>query len=695
MVAGELGVASPGGETDVCIEQWLQAAIATPSDEVIPILIKALDVAESEFVKVRVASALAIISPNDNSLFDSDIADAIANIITQNSEDDFLYTELLKILGVLGTKNTFAFADIRKILLRVQVTDSEFRIIAAAKVMGWLENAQNNADLRSKLDSFENSENDFVQAELEYQQAILAMSDALLANNLGELQSNLQQACLRFQRAAAYEEQRDDAQVFALLLDLLLEYFNFVEQDKEDVVASILQKSQALISLIYTQHQRSWYGYRNQREQLLMLRIWRISEALQRIAASFGQADTWTNFDEALVEMAAAYTLLLNADNQFYQLGEALSETATRVIHPQLGLLMNTAIGRVRLAAVIERYVARLGEDEIAVGLRALYKIAEEYGNTGKDLSDELLSRLAEVARREGQEPDFFLKGFLDAFSHGQMQEWLERCGYLIPALPIDASIMLGNAPQIDWAVRPLIKAATERLDKDYSLAAWKRFTETCVALVQIVQQIRDDLPLYTLSAADNKGKGKPGKGQQADEGDLQEDLFARLRLIFRNTVGYEITKLAGGRSDTGLKFPECEFPIEVKAEYKNIDRQHIHSCYLAQPDTYASVRDRISFLIVLDLRVSDSGSSIKKKQRGQSNFLTSDTTDEVNTPVKLYSLKESFWVDSLSVDPQIQSAARNVVVIGLVPGNRRKPSSLTTYSRKPTNSAGKKGFNC
>ncbi len=162
----------------------------------------------------------------------------------------------------------------------------------------------------------------------------------------------------------------------------------------------------------------------------------------------------------------------------------------------------------------------------------------------------------------------------------------------------------------------------------------------------------------------------------------MQKDVSDRLRLCYGRSAGYEITGIGGGRSDTGLKFQDCEFPIEMKAEYRNVERQHIHDHYIAQVDTYAAMRDRIAFILVLDLRDIHAGSASQKAMGKRKK--SQPVTDQVVEQYSLYSLQESFWIDQLPVDPQIENAKNNAVVVGLVPGNRSKPSSTTKYSQKP-----------
>jgi hypothetical protein len=160
--------------------------------------------------------------------------------------------------------------------------------------------------------------------------------------------------------------------------------------------------------------------------------------------------------------------------------------------------------------------------------------------------------------------------------------------------------------------------------------------------------------------------------GRKALEKALQDPLFAWLRARFGRQTVYERAPLAGGRSDSGLLFPECEFPIEVKREFTTLDRCHVRANYISQPDDYAASRERVSFLLLLDLRKVNAGG-------GRTTKKGSGTLAPMN--VALYSLRESIWVDGLSTDPQIQGAAPNAVIVGLVPGNRLRPSSKTVYS--------------
>lgn len=670
----------PGPETDEHIDAWVMEALRTHASEAVEtgLLLQALEIADHAIVKQRVAFAIAAIASDE----DDRASDALVTALHANSDDEFLYIEILKALGLLAKRNDYAEPEILRILYRLNVTESPFVLVAAAKLIGQLVTVRDNPKLRKKLAEMNQADDLAVQAEAFYQQALIAFTDAMLASTLKNLEEQLRATQLFFKRAEACAEQREDATAYVLLLDLILEYFNVSDSTRSEVAIRIHEKKNALVALVSNAYAQSWYGYRTQTEQMLMLRMMQIADLFDRIAKSMNEVDEWTNFDEALVELAAVYMLLLRRDEQnLGQLDSILAILAPQLVAPRLGSIMMQSIQQVRFRKVIERYTATRGDDEIARGLQAIYAEGLKNVEMMQSFSSETLAKITAAAEQLGDEPDFFLRGIGEAITSGQIAEWAKDYNLPSPPLAIDDPGLLGNDPQVDMTARMLLDTIAVQVIS-YPLQQWYQLTKVCVALIQIVKQIRDDPPLYALATGKTK-QGQLGKGQQATEDDLQKDVFNRLQSYYGRAVGYEITGIGGGRSDTGLKFQECEFPIEMKAEYRNVERQHIHNHYLAQVDTYAATRDRIAFLLILDLRDVHAGEASQKVSQKRQG--SEQPSQQVIARQALYSLQESFWVDQLPVDPQIENAKHNAVVIGLVPGNRSKPSSMTKYSRKPT----------
>lgn len=166
--------------------------------------------------------------------------------------------------------------------------------------------------------------------------------------------------------------------------------------------------------------------------------------------------------------------------------------------------------------------------------------------------------------------------------------------------------------------------------------------------------------------------------GQGASEKDLQQALFSWLRQRFDDNVVYEFNPLGGGRVDSGLQFPECKIPIEIKHEFTSISPEHVREHYLLQADIYAATTDRVSFLLILDLR--DIHAQKHRTRRTKARQM-----EEKAELVSLYGWQEGFWVDSLPVDPQVPRARPKAIVICAIPGNRPTPSSTTKYSSLPS----------
>jgi hypothetical protein len=123
--------------------------------------------------------------------------------------------------------------------------------------------------------------------------------------------------------------------------------------------------------------------------------------------------------------------------------------------------------------------------------------------------------------------------------------------------------------------------------------------------------------------------------------------------------------------------------PIEVKAEHQDISRERVQANYLSQEDEYATARDNMACLMVLDVRAQNSDRHVRRQTSKQASASVPPQASAQAGPVKSYSLRNSFWIDGLPPDPQIRDPEKNAVLVGLVMGNRARPSSGTKYSRR------------
>jgi hypothetical protein len=661
-----------GPATDEYIDALCESVFNTPtSSENLPILLLALERAQRTLSRRTVALAVALsAAPTDNLAVDSLI------IAYRQSQDvAFAAPSMLEALGVLALRNPLARSELSSALLRLRPDDSRYLLIKAAKIIGRLEAMQSEPVLRGKLEEFSTSPDLAVQSEAFYQLALIALADALLASDLSGLSHQLSVAHALFVRAEMTEESRDDAALFRLLIDATLTVHSLTKEAPE-VPQQTLQELDHLQKSLQRLNIRIWNDYRSPMADLLATRILDIVDALQRAVLVASTADDWTNFESVLIELATLHTLIrieVAEGTQPSRIRKALNSLAESVLAPQLGPVLHRVIGRRRLTRVIQQYQSDPAhEPEIATSLQALAQAAL-LSEAGSDVlnTPSYSSQLDELAKRLNTPATEILRNFLEAVGSNNVGRWIEQIGLKSASLPIDWPHLYGADPSVNDAVHHLLQGLDSQL-QSYPLLKRQRLVQAIEALVSFVHQVRDTLPVYTVCSEDS------GKGQDASERDLQDDLFTALRMRFQRNASYELPRIGGGRPDNGLRFEECFFPIECKAEYRSISPDHIRDNYLAQADVYAAATDRVAFLMVLDLRDVNAASHAKQaKQRRR----------QKQAPVhqSLYTLDEGFWVDALQLDSQLPHVQPKAVVIGLVPGNRPRPSSTTTYSARPS----------
>lgn len=632
--------------------------------EISSILMHALKRAHGALSRRSAALALAVSAEPNNQY----AVDALILMYQQHLDDPYMRASLLEALSILALRSPLAYMEIASALLRLNTNDSSYVLIKAAKIIGRLENYRSTPELRSKLKEWSSTEDLSVQSEVQYQLGLITLADALLSPTSTQLYEQFVDARTKFAYAEATTEHRPDAAMFVLLLDILLTLDGFVNartQKTEQIAQYTAELEKALLGL--------WRDYRTPAAELLAVRVLSIADALKRTVLSANRADDWTNFDAALIELATIYSII-STQTQWIEgherCNQAIGAIADRVLAPQLGPVLLQAIGRRRLAIVIDNYVATHGDDATAAGLRALEQATTL--NNINEQTEPLGPQLAQLAAQYDETTRRFLQNFTTAVTQNSVDRFLQEMGLGSTALPIDQPGLYGADVHVNQIVRRLLQDIRNYLTS-YSQQKWYRLAAVVESIVSFTQYVRDILPDYTRCLED------AGKGQEASEEDLQEHLFEVLRSKFNRNVIYEYQRIGGGRPDTVLKFEEVMFPIEVKHEFSSIEQQHVHNMYITQADIYAAATDNISFLMILDLRTINGAGH---KTRTASRRRQGQPSDHVS----LYTLDESFWLDGLPSDPQILHSAKKAVIVGLIPGNRPRPSSTTTYSRRPKN---------
>jgi hypothetical protein len=659
-----------GPERDDYIDELVDQAMRIPLGEpgVAAFCTTALPLAQRALTLRSTALAIAISAEPD----DTAAVDVLAESFRRHRGDVFLAPGLLDSLAMLAERSPIARAETTSALIRLACQDSRYLLIKGAQIIGRLDSLRQLPDLRHKLQELEACSDLGVQAEVAMQEAFVELADALLSANAIELYQRLRETQAAFARAGHMEEHRPDAELFACLVEMLLEFREFAT----DRVRTV-QRLHELIHHLRTVLSKQWWSsYRSEVADVCVARVLEIADALQRATVSVQEAEDWTNLDEALTELAALYAIICSQEGADAR-RLPFSVFADKVFVPQLGPVLQAAVGRRRLIKVADNYAATHGEDEYATGLRAFVQVVtaiEE--NQSKEVHypavpQDLPMQLSQLAFARGQSPETMVHSFLRANRQGNDATWVQQLGLGPVPLPVDRPEMFGGNGSVHEVTVDVLSQLQTRLEP-YHLSKWHRLVRVVEEIVSFAKYVFDTLPPWAKCQEDG------GMGQRASERDLQKALFSWLRQRFDDGVVYEFNPLGGGRVDTGLQFPECKLPIEIKHEFTSISPEHVREHYLLQADIYAATSDRVSFLLILDLRDIHAQKHRARKTKARQ-------VEEKAEMVSLYGWHEGFWVDSLPVDPQVPRARPKAIVICAIPGNRPAPSSTTKYSSRPS----------
>ncbi len=670
---------SSGDAADALIEDVLKSASFSADGESEArsrFLSRAFALAASDLTRRDAAFALALCAP------DADIAAATSSLVAGYHSLEahvFLGPELLHALSLLAERDAGARRETVGILLRMRESGMRYLLVRAAKVAGRMEASAPTTLLCGKLEEWSEADDPAVSAEALFQLALLSLGDALRSEDLAALAVRLVEIRASFERAERSEELRVDARLYLALVDLFL---SFLEMDgtlqRDEVIAG---RARRMIALVDDRRIRPWHGYASRAEEVVEYRLLSVARCFEAISAAASRMEEWTNFDASLAEVAALYTLLLlGGDEESAVLGgSSMRRVAEVAVSPRLGPLLTRSVSRRRFARVIENLESRGGDDGAVTALRTLRDAAYAHEYQGAEAAlPPNVAGLLRTAVKDEQALRFFFFSLPPEARAILVAEGAESSHDTPPAtpdvaLPLDHAGCYGDDPAVDETVRNVLGEARGRL-AGLKRPIWNRFVEVTVFLVQSVVAIRDLAPVYTLCEED------AGLGRRAGEEHLQQDLYARLQVKFGRTTCNELQPMAGGRVDLALKFIDCEIPIEVKATL-NIEREHIRENFLKQADDYASERDRLCVLMILDLRAQNSDRHLARRRAGRRSAKGAGTQRAEPPATKIYSVRDSFWIDGLPGDPQITGPESNAVLVGLIPGNRAKPSSSTVYS--------------
>lgn len=605
------------------------------------------------------------------------VIDAIAGQFDVARTDAFLGPEILHALSKISVRSPLARAALRNILVRVDTNDTRFLLVRAAKTLGSFAARGVDLDVGNQLEKWAESPDLAVQAEARMQSAIASLAETLRVESLNDLQDRLTISRRSLLAADTLEELRVDAARLLALVDVLEAYVAMRIGGDAAAVQIISERAARLRDLVVDPYLGAWPGYADGLDALAEHHLFRVTTAFLRLGETLSQAEEWIDLDAALVDTVAALRLMLmrRADDSDGALA-AIRAVGENIGGRPLGPFLSRMVGRVRFARILARWEAKEsvgdGRGVVAV-LRPLYAAVESAERTGVQPSLPVDLDVDRVLRLAVDQPAVVatlcqaLPSLLDRLREAGLDLSADGAELEAWRMPVDAPGLYGGDPAVDDTVRPLLHDIWARVAPRFPLDRWNRLRDVLVFLVQLARDVRSDLPAFML--AEKEG----GLGLKAGEGDLQRYVFEELRRKYGRPALYESSGFSGGRADSGLQFEDFTLPIEVKAEHADVSRDGIRSSYVAQSDRYATDRDAVAVLLVLDLRsVELAGPKARGAKKGK------------KAGQALYALRDSFWIDALPEDSQVDTTHPTAVIVGLFPGNQPKPSSLTRYSRRP-----------
>lgn len=640
-----------GVQTDELVDDLAAAAIALPSPKAVPCLILSFSLADSDLTTKSAALALALCAePNAR-----EPVDVLTQAFRDSSDDAFLAPSVLDALFILACRNTLARTELSSLLQRIDKHRNPHLVAKAATICGRLLQLRFCPELKDKLTEFTDSPHELAAADARYHLACVNVSAVTAATDRNSLMEALRKSTDLFRSA----EPRPDARAIRHLLELFLRFC-----DEREVTSAGDHMTATYAAL------GQWPGYESPELTLFLDGATRSIDALKIATNATNEADRWLDIQSALIELAKALTCLVhcNLGESHALLATDLSTIGDKNIGPEIGAVLLRAVGRKRVEAAVKRAEGSSDSEQERV-MRDLLAIIELAEKDPALESEQIATSLQLLSETTGRDPSEIVSGLQNAMATGQIGPWIES---VAPnhILPIHEGEFFGADPAVHFTVCRVLEELRSQLGS-YELSWWNQLRSTVASVVQFVHIVRDDLPNYCLCEADN------GMGQAASESELQADLFRWLRRGFGNQCVYEAGPVAGGRTDSGVRFPEAEFPIEVKHEFQHVERSHVRDNYIGQPSSYASVRQRVSFLLILDLRKMNAASH-------RENIKAAKSGNNAPTIAAMYTLNDGFWLESLPADPEIENGEDSVVVVGVVPGNRPKPSSQTKYSERP-----------
>jgi hypothetical protein len=532
--------------------------------------------------------------------------------------------------------------------------DSALLPVKALKLLGYCYDLRpNDFPLAQKIQECIGVNNIAVDVEARFNLGLIRLYDAFRAPDAATLQAALREARDRFEEAVAIEEGRTDAELFLTISQC---YLLLLTKSPPSQVSDTAREAQEVL----TERLLAFGGAVSLERTAVEFYLVQIIMYLERWIKQLATAKQWPNIVPPMRVLADTYAAIRQFEATKGLIGVASTATQDWVMLPQVqsrfvqvqeitakieGILADEVWRKTSPESEVAFYDLVLREvqgssfpkDETVAELEGIRAAAEQDAPILAHLIDELLAK--------GIEP----RDVLRQAAWQRLEEERKANQFMLasgPARDIYDKIAPTLLNKLDW--------------KPISLK-WKflkqaiRYTAHYFDLTYVATLAEEGMSF--LFAEEIKGLGK-----KASEADLRDHFYNTMKWSCPDArVQRESGEAVPGRPDLIFRFPDdINFPIEVKCENSDVSREHIHTSYVAQAQSYAAGTRGVGFLFVLDTICKKSGVPLKNQ------------------------------VDYWYIDHrQVPDAERlDYVIVVIFPANRYRPSDHSKRhrrKRKPT----------
>jgi len=500
--------------------------------------------------------------------------------------------------------------------------------------------------IRRKVEQCVSSVNYAVNTEAHFTLGIIALYDAFQASDRSIFLSALQEATAYFSTSARSEENRTDAELFAVIVGC---YTLFLTASSPATIVDAVAQAEAILT------ERLWFFRGRDTPDTFNqeLRFVQLLVHLSHWANVLEEPTRWPDLKPSLVLLADIYTAVRQTEVAHDFMGSVSDITLNYVMLPHLlGRFIQVQEITAKMSSLLSdtTWKEQATSSQLAFCELALRVVQDT--PTPKAWAATELEHILVAAERE--DPSFakWLTEYQESnedFSQGFVQlawRYIERERTLLSKI----SFTEGPAMIIHKRIVPYLR---EQLGWDTESLKWQYLVYSIDVVIRYYIRTYRTTPGEAsptdVSFLFAEGiRGLKGLGNKAKEVHLENDFRTAVRMAdLMGDVERQSISIAPGRPDLNFRLGDITFPIEFKRELHDISQAHIHESYIAQAQTYAAGSYGVGLLFILDLTPKMPG-------------------------VPLRNMVEYCYVDHRPVPGSTQN---DYVIVVVIPANRLRPS--------------------